>query len=439
MGPIISRVFELYSEGQSPSDIAVLINAEGLRTVGGRRWSTNTVESTLARRYSNSERSMTGTNDLQADLEDRWSPSVLQRRLVDLVFPSEQSLLPIVVLLLLATGLPAESVRDLGGDCVTEITPTGVRLRYLKDRAGVIAEKHFTGETPFSVAKLVESTAAATFETRSRLIAMGRSEGASRLFLCATVPKQPAQPKVESVYRFGVVNVLPANFHSTYARWLRDHGLAVGAPNDLRRLRKTRKVSRAIVLGGVVQDIADDHTTRVADQHYMCTTSLNILSSRVIGNAQTRLFDELSTGPTVVTPTAARTLRRAPELDPKVEALLSGQLDVGLAACSDVRKSPFAEPGVLCPAAFGGSCFDCTNAIVTEAHLPAIVSFLALIDDQRRHMSPPAWAAAWAAIRRRIVEELLPSFPVTVVAAARRDAGESLQFTTIGLTGRSFR
>ncbi|MDQ6910936.1 MAG: recombinase family protein, partial [Actinomycetota bacterium] len=272
MGPVISRVFDLYGKGQSPSDIAVLVNAEGLRTVGGRRWSTATVESTLARRYPNSEQSMTGTNVLQAELEDRWSPSVLQRRLVDLVFPSEQTLLPIVILLLLATGLPAESVRDLSVDCVTEVTPTGVRLRYLKDRAGVIAEKHFTGATPFSVAKLVETACAATADTRSRLIAMGRSEGASRLFLCATVPKQPAQPKVDSVYRFGVVNVLPANFHSTYARWIRDHGLAVGAPNDLRRLRKTRKVSRAIVLGGVVQDIADDHTTRVADQHYMCTT-----------------------------------------------------------------------------------------------------------------------------------------------------------------------
>jgi len=439
MGPVISRIFELFGEDHSPSDIAVLVNAEGLRTVGGRRWSTATVESTLARRYPNSERSMAGTNALQAELEDRWSPSVLQRRLVDLVFPSEQTLLPIVILFMLATGLPPESVRDLGEDCITEVTAAGVRLRYLKDRAGVIAEKHFTGATPFSVAKLVATAHGATFDTRSRLIAMGRTEGASRLFLCATVPKQPAQPSFESVYRFGVVNVLPANFHSTFARWIRDHGLTVGGPNDLRRLRKTRKVSRAIALGGVVQDIADDHTTRVADQHYMCTTSLNILSARVIGNAQNRLFNELSAGPTVVTPAVATALLRTGELDPKVEALLSGQFDVGLAACADVRKSPFAEPGVLCPAAFGGSCFDCTNAIVTEAHLPAIVSFLALIDEQRRHMPPPAWAAAWAAIRQRIAEELLPSFPASVVDAARRGAGQSLQFTTIGMTGRSFR
>lgn len=117
-------------------------------------------------------------------------------------------------------------------------------------------------------------------------------------------------------------------------------------------------------------------------------------------------------------------MRGAPgrsDLEP-IAAALSGRLDVGLASCRDVRSSPFAPPGELCPAAFGGSCLSCENAVITERSLPAILLFCDHIEAQRRELAPPEWERRWLASIERIRTEILPSFPEAVIEEARRQA-----------------
>ena len=218
-----------------------------------------------------------------------------------------------------------------------------------------------------------------------------------------------------------------ADFQGEFARWCDREGLEIDGPADLRRLRKTRKVARAMALKGSVTDIADDHTTQVARDHYLQTTTLQVLSAEVIRKVQQRITTEIADGPVVVPPdAAAEVMREAPEgsdLEP-IAAALSGSLDVGLASCRDVRSSPFAPAGELCPAAFGGSCLSCNNAVITERSLPAILLFCDHIDAQRRELAPAEWERRWLATVERIRTQILPSFPQAVIDEARRRADD---------------
>jgi hypothetical protein len=85
---------------------------------------------------------------------------------------------------------------------------------------------------------------------------------------------------------------------------------------------------------------------------------------------------------------AEQALREAPEqAAPLMSAdtvgpLLDGEQDVWLAACAGFHSSPFAEAGSPCAQPFWG-CLDCPNAVITARKLPAILAFLAFVEEQR--------------------------------------------------------
>ena len=54
-------------------------------------------------------------------------------------------------------------------------------------------------------------------------------------------------------------------------------------------------------------------------------------------------------------------------------ALLDGDQDVWLAACSGFHNSPFGKAGSPCPQPFWG-CLECRNAVITACKLPVIFS-----------------------------------------------------------------
>lgn len=181
-----------------------------------------------------------------------------------------------------------------------------------------------------------------------------------------------------------------------------------------------------LALRGAVTDIADDHATQVARRHYIQTTTLQILSADVIRGVQHRIIGEVTAG-TIVVPAAAeatwgtdtRAAAAAGMKPATARAVIAGRLDVGLASCRDVRSSPFAPAGELCPAAFGGSCLWCPNAIITERSLPALLLFCDHIEDQRRDLPPPTWNERWGPTLQRIRDQILPAFPETAVSEAR--------------------
>ena len=65
---------------------------------------------------------------------------------------------------------------------------------------------------------------------------------------------------------------------------------------------------------------------------------------------------------------------------------------------------------------------DPTDSIITLAHkrkLPAILAFLAFIDEQRTAMGQAEWAAKFGHAHARIARQILPAFGDDVVAQAR--------------------
>ena len=129
--------------------------------------------------------------------------------------------------------------------------------------------------------------------------------------------------------------------------------------------------------------------------------------------------------PTVLPPTAEQALRKAPDqaepLMPlaTVGPLLDGEQDVWLAACAGFHNSPFAEAGSPCAQPFWG-CLDCPNAVITVRKLPAILAFLAFVEEQRLSLPATDWAAKFGRVHARITAQVVPAFSDAVIADARR-------------------
>src|SRR4029077_13054498 len=79
--------------------------------------------------------------------------------------------------------------------------------------------------------------------------------------------------------------------------------VVVAGPADIRRLRKSTKVEKALAFGGRVADAANDHHEEVFRGHYAQGTTLRIMSGRVIATAQDHWFTQAVAGPTVLTDT----------------------------------------------------------------------------------------------------------------------------------------
>lgn len=383
---------DLRSGGSTFEQVAAELNAAGGRTPHGLAWTASRTRRLLGR-------------DLR-----QWRADTLISGIEGLIWPTEQALMPVVVLLGLRTGLPPECIKDLTTDCMTSSDSRYVTIEYLKRRGIGRSSVSVPNQGEFSASRLIDLVLAATEAVRPRLEDSIRH----RLFVCRT------RGPVGVTFR-------AADFQGQFTRWCDHEGIEIEGPADLRRLRKTRKVARAMALKGSVIDIADDHTTQVARDHYLQTTTLQVLSAEVIRKVQQRITTEMAEGPVVVPPDAADQVMGvrpgASNLEP-INAALSGRTDVGLASCRDIRDSPFAPAGDLCPAAFGGSCLWCANAVITERSLPAILLFCDHLEAQRRELAPQEWERRWLSTLDRIRTEVLPSFPAAVVEEARRRADD---------------
>jgi len=70
-------------------------------------------------------------------------------------------------------------------------------------------------------------------------------------------------------------------------------------------------------------------------------------------------------------------------------------------ACTDITHPPFDDgvPGAVCQRLWVGTCFGCSNAIVTERHLPFIVHFYdSVIAEDQRDLPADLFAERWASV-----------------------------------------
>jgi hypothetical protein len=102
-----------------------------------------------------------------------------------------------------------------------------------------------------------------------------------------------------------------------------------------------------------------------------------------------------------------------------VGSLLDGEQDVWLAACAGFYSSPFTEAGSPCVQPFWG-CLDCPNAVITARKLPAILAFLAFVEEQRRGLLASDWAVKFGHVHARITRQILPAFSDIVITDARQ-------------------
>jgi hypothetical protein len=165
------------------------------------------------------------------------------------------------------------------------------------------------------------------------------------------------------------------------------------------------------------------HSREVAARHYTDLPSLRPLHETAVADAFRAAV--AAAIPTVLPPTAEQALREAPEqaaplMPPDtVGSLLDGEQDVWLAACAGFHNSPFAEAGSPCAQPFWG-CLDCSNAVITVRKLPAILAFLAFVEEQRLSLPATDWAAKFGRVHARIIAQVVPAFSDAVIADARR-------------------
>lgn len=313
----------------------------------------------------------------------------------------------LLVLLTLETGIEPECLKTLTVDCLTNAHAGTVELRYLKRRARGAEHKSMRirdggGGTPGGlIRRLIDVTAAAREHLPGDCLWAYHNVGGLRAGVIDLKYQLPVWAR-----RRHIVD---------------DEGKPL--PLLLSRLRKTHKALWYTKTEGHMARFAVGHTREVAARHYADLPSLRPLHETAVADA----FREAVAAamPTVLPPTVEQALREAPDqaaplMPPDtVGPLLDGEQDVWLAACAGFYSSPFAEAGSPCAQPFWG-CLDCPNAVITARKLPAILAFLAFVEEQRRSLPASDWAAKFGRVHTRITAQVVPAFSDAVIADARR-------------------
>ena len=323
---------------------------------------------------------------------------MLTRWLVQQLYPSHLDLHAYRILLVAATGHAPEEVTTLTIDDV-EFLPSGIRLTLTKRRAQRVRHRSFAAapaepvssepvdftDRPYrEVGAIIRRLIQATDRIR------GRTPSLEHLFVAASA-------SVDGKLRLARWNYnLP---RSRFGHWLAAANVVVDGPPDIRRLRKSTKVEKALAFGGRIADAANDHHEEVFRGHYAQGTTLRVMSGQVITTAQDHWFAKAVDGPTVLTdstdvldtPEQATALGLSPQ---QAEDIRQGALDMGLSQCADPHNSPYGRSGQLCPVA-PLRCLECRNAWVLPSNLPQLLLFADHLDRLRLRLSPQHFAQLW--------------------------------------------
>lgn len=248
--------------------------------------------------------------------------------------------------------------------------------------------------------------------------------------------------------------------------WWERHGDGDLSGYDTRSFRQSRRSLDTIDVRG--EDLTGnpfEHSLNVFLNHYSNDPKLLVLTLETLDAFQRNWFDSVVNGQPelvqrhgVVLTTAL--MDRLAAGDGSARALVkasTGLDDGGLdrlittddddtpvgTACTDVTAAPFddAVPGEVCQRLWVGTCFGCTNAVVTERHLPFIVHFYdTVIAEDRRDLPGDVFAQRWANAHAAI-QVIFDVYGPAAVAAARadiaaRDVKPFLRQVELGLGGR---
>ncbi len=362
----------------------------------------------------------------------------LVRGLLNQLYPNERDLHPFRVLLVAGTGHSPEEVAGLTEEAV-EFTEGGIRLTMIKNRARRIHRRAFTR---IDVVNAVEHVHEYADRPRLEVAAIVRQ------LMDVTAPLRDLYD--ERPAPLFLQGTLPQSFELTvgrgrlrlFGRWVKEMGLDLEGRIDIRRLRKSVKVEKAVAFGGRITDIADDHHQETFRGHYAQGTTLRMISGRVITTAQQSWFDKARAGPVVLDAAAETALEdAAPALAElglsaeQVEDLRSGALEMGVTSCRDPFDSPFSRPGDLCVVA-PLRCLECRNAWILPSHLPQLLLFADHLDRLRTRLSPAHFHTLWGQTAANLAA-VLAERTEAETAVARRHVAEGAVTLQLPLTARA--
>ncbi|MEU6736178.1 hypothetical protein ABZ929_23815 [Streptomyces physcomitrii] len=362
----------------------------------------------------------------------------LVRGLLNQLYPNERDLHAFRVLLVAATGHSPEEVSGLTEEAV-EFTEGGVRLTMIKNRARRIHRRAFTRIDAVNAVEHVQEYAdrprlevAAIVRQLMDVTAPLRDLYGDRpapLFLQATLP-----PSFEFTVGRGRLRL--------FGRWVKEMELDLEGRIDIRRLRKSVKVEKAVAFGGRITDIADDHHQETFRGHYAQGTTLRMISGQVITTAQQSWFDKAIAGPVVLDVAAGTALEEAAPVlaelglgAEQVEDLRSGALEMGVTSCRDPFDSPFSRPGDLCAVA-PLRCLECRNAWILPSHLPQLLLFADHLDRLRTRLSPAHFHTLWGQSAANLAA-VLAERTAAETAAARHHIADGSATLQLPLTARA--
>ncbi|MFF5841340.1 hypothetical protein ACFY74_07665 [Streptomyces massasporeus] len=364
----------------------------------------------------------------------------LVRSLLNWLYPNERDLHAFRVLLIAATGHSPEEVTSLTEDSV-EFTESGIRLTMIKNRARRIHRRAFARIDKLNTIEHVQE-----YADRPRL----EVSAIIRQLMEATAPLRELYGM--SPAPLFLQGTLPPNGQFTidqgrlrhFRQWVMEMGLDLEGRADVRRLRKSVKVEKAVAFGGRITDIADDHHEETFRGHYAQGTTLRMISGQVITGAQQSWFDKATTGP-VVLDAAAEAALVEEETTPvlrelglnveQVEDLRRGAMEMGVTSCRDPFDSPFSRPGDLCAVA-PLRCLECRNAWILPSHLPQLLLFSDHLNGLRTRLSPIHFQTLWGQTAANLAA-VLAERTETEINAARRHIAEGTATLHLPLAARA--
>ncbi len=347
-------------------------------------------------------------------------------RIARQLFVTNEDLTPMLVLLVATTGWNVEVIKDLPSHH-RRIEDLAVELEVTKRRRGA-GRWHQTVTWEIGPSNKELMTPGGVYLLLHALMAPARDLLADAPFWATW--HRAGQRKQGCRNPFG--HELGANVY--IQRWVRAHQLLadpVSTGDDaeplvlnFNRLKTSIDVRRTRQMGGHLPSAVRSNSTTVLFRNYLSGDPSTIDWAReVVADALTDLERTAwETHQKALAGHGRRALRiqpRAADTDEHIPGT-----ETAWASCADHDHHP--GTGRRCTASFL-DCFHCGNCVITDEHLPRLLSLLDALEQRRQHMTNDAWweryGATWAAIRR----EVLPTFSEAEVdQAAQHKPDDSL-------------
>ncbi|WP_145940857.1 hypothetical protein [Corynebacterium glyciniphilum] len=331
-------------------------------------------------------------------------------------FVTRSELVPMLVLLVAATGWNVETIKELPSK-YRKINDIAVELSLIKRRRGA-GKWHQTVTWEIGPPNKQLSSPGGLYLLFHEIMSEARSLLEGEPFWA--ISSSYSSPQFRNP--FGVA----ISGHLKNGPWTRKHGLTEDSsenqhPAPLRltfnRLKTSIDVRRTRHLGGHLPSAARSNTTGVLFRNYLSG------DPSTIDWAHGVMTDTLIDVENAAWQAHQRNLNShgRTHLDIRTEdstTLGPAATQTPWTTCSDYQHHPVT--GKECTVSFL-DCFHCANCVITGDHLPQLLSLLDALETRRSQMSDDSWwrkyGATWAAIRH----EVMPSFSEAEINNANLD------------------